>query len=733
MILEQHLLCKSPIVRRILSFLLLLTAAAAARAAAQSAAPMFVVSGRISYQSSGAPVAGVTVRLRGTTDLAAVTDDAGSYAFSDVPEGAWQIQPEKLGDFATGITPRDATNVLQSIVGKRILSDAQRLACDVSGDGGVSAIDGSRILQFVVGKISRFPAASLCASDWLFMPAPAPGQNSQVIQPLLASGSCQPGAIVLAPLSAPAERQDFTALLIGDCSGDWQPIPPTPTETPSATNTAPPTATPPPTNTATDTVTPSPTPTATPTTARTATRPARGTSSPTATLTRSPSPTRTATSTRSPTPSPVPTRPPAATATVTSTITTTPTRTGTPTRTATATPTPTATATATCVNGVQWDLGPATVIDTQQTGTSWLARTVPTSDGWGIFWLRSDPAVPGWARLFYAHVGFDGQLTTGPMLLLDIPQIPYRSHYYIAAWHTDHYGLLIASRSTLYYYNLSLAGVLSGKRVVGPALFAYSGYDSEAAGDLDSYPGGFLGVIEGDCTGHSCSYAFRLDPNGVPTSAVYNIVDFDYTHQFYPSAAYDGTGFAILSVKDIDISNGGVGTKYMPGTSGVGSAAKVVPAKQYQWDEFPDIDWNGSNFAAIWTENSARDHAAPWQMHFANFSRNAKGSTLIEDRLLDVWPTRPKHHWATQIHALGPNWVAQYARYQSTAESLVVYEWLDNQGTTMASLTPFTINADSLGSSVHPQTGSIGIARGYDETRLTQITFRMLAAPVCAR
>ena len=48
-----------------------------------------------------------------------------------------------------------------------------------------------------------------------------------------------------------------------------------------------------------------------------------------------------------------------------------------------------------------------------------------------------------------------------------------------------------------------------------------------------------------------------------------------------------------------------------------------MKSKQYQWDEFPDIAYNGNHYAALWTENSARLSSAPWQIHFATFNRSA--------------------------------------------------------------------------------------------------------------
>jgi hypothetical protein len=54
---------------------------------------------------------------------------------------------------------------------------------------------------------------------------------------------------------------------------------------------------------------------------------------------------------------------------------------------------------------------------------------VPTASGWGIFWLRQDPGASQYARLYYAHVDFMGQLTRAPMAVTDIPKIAFRDRH----------------------------------------------------------------------------------------------------------------------------------------------------------------------------------------------------------------------------------------------------------------------------------------------------------------
>jgi hypothetical protein len=716
------------------------------------------IAGTVRYYSNAVPVPDVAVQFTGIVQTTTNTDDAGAYVFSDPGQNSCVIEPSKLGDFNGALSALDASWVLQHVVGLRSFDDHQSLACDVTGDGTISALDAARILQLVAGVRTRFPVAESCGSDWVFMPVPAPAPNQQIIAPQTAP-QCSAGAIVFGALSSPVDGQDFLAMLFGDCTGNWAvPVPSaTPTQTapvvatstdtpaPSSTPTATPiviptaTATSPPAATATATITFTRTPTvsATPTRSATPSPTASFTRSATATrtlppptLTRTPSRTATQTGTATGTRTRTPTR--TATNTIAPTVTRTGTRTATPTNTPTLSPTPTAT----CPRGITWQVSAERLISAQTGGNLWLTKTVATASGWGIFWLRQDPGATSLARLYYAHVDLAGQITAGPLLVIGIPRIAFRGHYYFAAWHQDHFGLLIANQSTLYYYNLSIDGALSGQRAVGPPLFVSAEFDQESDGDLDAFPGGFIGAIEGDCGGHSCSYAFKLNADGSPNGSVVNLVDFDFTHQFYPRAAFDGAGFAILSVKDIDISGGGVMTKYWPLTSTIGTHAKVVPAKQYLWDEFPDIAWNGDHFAALWTENSQRVDTAPWQTHFASFRRTKPSSTLIGERVIDMVAQKTNHRWTTQVHAVGADWVAQYASRTADNSIIAVYEVLGDDGQTRASVEPFLLSADALGSSPHVapgHVGTLGIARGSNlGTQGTAVSFYTLPAPACA-
>lgn len=187
-----------------------------------SPTPGFSLSGQIRYFGSALPVPATTVQLLGTGAGVTQTDATGQYTFTSVPGGNWQLQPQKLGGSLTAISALDAVYALQASLGLRSLSPEQHVACDVSGNGEVSPFDAVLILQYQVGLISSFPVGRDCASDWAFIPAPTVTSNQVVLPPQMGAGSCQLGTIAFQPLSSSAAGQDFSAMLFGDCTGNWQ-------------------------------------------------------------------------------------------------------------------------------------------------------------------------------------------------------------------------------------------------------------------------------------------------------------------------------------------------------------------------------------------------------------------------------------------------------------------------------------------------------------------------------
>ncbi|HYD47803.1 MAG TPA: hypothetical protein VEB21_05620, partial [Terriglobales bacterium] len=73
------------------------------------------------------------------------------------------------------------------------------------------------------GLITQSPAATFCGSDWLFAPLPAAAGDRVVTQPDPGPMSCLNGSIQYTPLTALQANQDYLAILLGDCTGNWSP------------------------------------------------------------------------------------------------------------------------------------------------------------------------------------------------------------------------------------------------------------------------------------------------------------------------------------------------------------------------------------------------------------------------------------------------------------------------------------------------------------------------------
>jgi len=185
--------------------------------------PTWVVSGGLRYYAGDRPIANATVSVSGPVPMSTGTDPSGAYACDGVSPGTNTLTPEKHGDTGSAVSSLDAAYVLQTVVGMRTLDDRQTLACEISGNGALSAFDAALILQRSVGLIGAFPVETACGSEWVFVPTPVVVPNQRLVQPTPGSGTCQVGAITYEPLSASATSQDFAGIVFGDCTGNWAP------------------------------------------------------------------------------------------------------------------------------------------------------------------------------------------------------------------------------------------------------------------------------------------------------------------------------------------------------------------------------------------------------------------------------------------------------------------------------------------------------------------------------
>jgi hypothetical protein len=176
------------------------------------------------YSGNGAPVAAAEVELIGAQSATAQTDALGFYQFGGLAAGTWSVAPRKIGDAGQGISLTDVDVALDVAVGRQTLSADRALACDVTANGSVTAYDAGLTLQYLAGTLASYPAAVECDSDWVFVPVPTPAGGA-VTQPDPGAASCQAGAITFDALGQSVSGQNFSAVVFGDCDGDWQPSP----------------------------------------------------------------------------------------------------------------------------------------------------------------------------------------------------------------------------------------------------------------------------------------------------------------------------------------------------------------------------------------------------------------------------------------------------------------------------------------------------------------------------
>jgi subtilisin family serine protease len=156
---------------------------------------VYYASGSVTHWNGGA-VSGTLLSLAGDRLFTAPSDASGQFTVGGAPRGAYVLTPAKSDD-VKGISAYDAALALQHAAGVATLSGAAFTAADVNGSSEITAMDAFYILQKAVDLIPvPFPGAG---QVWAFTPA----------------------SRTYADLAANENGQDFTAILIGDPSGNW--------------------------------------------------------------------------------------------------------------------------------------------------------------------------------------------------------------------------------------------------------------------------------------------------------------------------------------------------------------------------------------------------------------------------------------------------------------------------------------------------------------------------------
>ncbi|MFN0279308.1 MAG: cohesin domain-containing protein [Pyrinomonadaceae bacterium] len=161
-----------------------------------------VISGTVTYGNAiGSPnprfVSNATITGAGSptvmTTTAAPGASAGQYSLSGFGASSYTVTPTKSGG-VNNVTSFDAARVAQHVAGSNTLTGNQLVVADVSSNGNVTSFDAAQIANFAV---SSSPTG--ITGTWKFIPVNR----------------------TYASVSSNITGEDYTALLMGEVSGNW--------------------------------------------------------------------------------------------------------------------------------------------------------------------------------------------------------------------------------------------------------------------------------------------------------------------------------------------------------------------------------------------------------------------------------------------------------------------------------------------------------------------------------
>ncbi|MBS1793305.1 MAG: hypothetical protein JSS81_05595 [Acidobacteria bacterium] len=155
------------------------------------------ISGAVTYANAPTltPVPYTTLSGAGSVPVSTQTDLSGNYSLTGFGSGAYTVTPSKTGD-VNGITSFDSARIAQHVVSLITLNATQLLAADVSGNNTVTSFDAALIAQYIV--LIPNPGST---GTWKFIPASRSYPN----------------------VETGAGGQDYSAILMGEVSGNWTP------------------------------------------------------------------------------------------------------------------------------------------------------------------------------------------------------------------------------------------------------------------------------------------------------------------------------------------------------------------------------------------------------------------------------------------------------------------------------------------------------------------------------
>ena len=173
---------------------------------------LFDVTGNVAYFGNSNPVRDVLLTLTGDGNYSATTNPEGMYQYSSVLRGNYISKPSKTNDLG-GLSGTDASRIARYSAGLFTLNCMEQIAADVSLNGSISGVDASRVARYSAGIITELNPE---IKNWVFTP-----------ESITSCPTWPPIGWIdnrtYNDINADLTGQDFTAIRLGDVTGNWMP------------------------------------------------------------------------------------------------------------------------------------------------------------------------------------------------------------------------------------------------------------------------------------------------------------------------------------------------------------------------------------------------------------------------------------------------------------------------------------------------------------------------------
>lgn len=160
-----------------------------------------VISGTVTYGNAvGSPstrfVSNVLISGAGSPNVSTTTSfPGGTYTLTGFGSGSYTITPSKTGSNNGAISSFDAARIAQHVAAVNSLTGNQLVVADTSNNGAISSFDAAQVAAYTVSN----PPFGL-AGSWKFLPVNR----------------------TYSSVSSNISGEDYSALLMGEVSGNWQ-------------------------------------------------------------------------------------------------------------------------------------------------------------------------------------------------------------------------------------------------------------------------------------------------------------------------------------------------------------------------------------------------------------------------------------------------------------------------------------------------------------------------------